>query len=64
MAEDSSEITVFGKLLGATGGGVALIGAGLELLPNSETAAQLTLSSGIGAAAIGGLIYAYDRVSQ
>lgn len=63
-AEDESEVTVFGKLLGLTGGAVALIGAGLELLPNSETAAQLTLSSGLGAAAIGGLVYAYDKLGR
>ena len=63
FAHEQSEITVFGKLLMKSGGAVALIGAGIELASDTDIG-QLTVGTGLGAAAIGGLVYAYDKLSN
>lgn len=60
-----TDISTFGRLLCISGGVVFATGAAIELLPETtDTASQLTLAGGIGAAAIGAVVIGYEKLSQ
>lgn len=60
-----TDISTFGRLLCISGGVVAAAGAAIEFLPEAaDTASQLSLAGGIGAAAIGAAVMGYDKLSQ
>jgi len=60
-----TDLNVFGRLLCVSGGVVAAAGAAIELLPEAtDTASQLTMASGLGAAAIGAAVIGYEKLNQ
>jgi hypothetical protein len=64
VASGESDVRLLGKLLVASGAVVTATGLALELLPEpADNFAGLTITSGLGAAAIGGIITAYEKLN-
>ena len=60
--EGRTDVGVLGSLLTKAGLTAAATGLALEILPESaETVTRMTVASGLGAAAIGGIVTLYDR---
>lgn len=62
---ETSDVEQLGKLLTASGAVVALSGVAVDLVDfGPEQVASLVTLGGLGAAAIGAVVYGYDKLSN